>query len=69
MPLFSYHCTQCDTEFETLVTGSSQPGCPECGSVTLEKLLSRIAAEPRVPEPVGACSSCAQYGGCGAGRF
>ncbi len=67
MPLFDYHCTGCETEFETLVMGSEQPACPECGSTALEKLLARVAAEPRVPEPVGACASCNQYGGCAVG--
>ena len=65
MPLFNYHCSGCDTEFETLVMGAEQPECPECGSTALDKLLSRVAAEPRIPEPVGACASCPQYGGCG----
>jgi putative FmdB family regulatory protein len=67
MPLFGYHCTGCDTEFETLVMGSEQPACPDCGSVALEQLLSRVAREPRVPEPMGACGGCAQYGACAAG--
>jgi putative FmdB family regulatory protein len=68
MPLFSYHCTGCDSEFEALVIGADEPACPDCGSVELEQLLSRVAPEPRVPEPVGACSTCGQYGGCAAGR-
>lgn len=68
MPLFSYHCADCETEFEALLIGADQPTCPECGSVELDQLLSRVAPEPRVPEPVGACSNCAQYGGCAAGR-
>ena len=68
MPLFSYHCAACDTEFEALVLGADQPACPDCGGADIEKLLSRLAREPRVPEPVGACSTCGQYGGCAAGR-
>jgi putative FmdB family regulatory protein len=66
MPLFSYHCTACDTEFETLVIGSEQPACPDCGSADLQQLLSRVAPEPRVAEPVGRCGSCEQYGRCAA---
>ncbi len=68
MPLFSYHCTGCDTEFEALVLGAAPAPCPECGSLALEQLLSRVTPQPRVPEPVGACSTCGQYGGCAAGR-
>jgi putative FmdB family regulatory protein len=68
MPLFSYHCTGCDTEFETLVLGADLVACPECGSADLRQLLSRVAPEPRVPEPAGACGTCGQYGACAAGR-
>jgi putative FmdB family regulatory protein len=64
MPLFGYHCTGCDTEFETLVMGNDQPVCPDCGGTALARLLSRVVAEPRVPEPVGACGGCAHYGDC-----
>jgi putative FmdB family regulatory protein len=64
MPLFGYHCTACENEFETLVTGNEQPACPECGGANLERLLSRVAAEPRIAEPVGACAGCPSYGGC-----
>ena len=49
MPLFSYHCTGCATDFETLVLGSEQPACPKCGSTALEQLLSRVAEEARSP--------------------
>lgn len=43
MPLYSYRCTACDHPFETLVRGSETPACPSCGSVALEKLVSRPA--------------------------
>ncbi|PPQ33193.1 FmdB family zinc ribbon protein [Rhodopila globiformis] len=66
MPLFSYHCTGCDTEFETLVIGSEPPACPDCGSTDLQQLLSRVAPEPRVAEPTGSCCACEQYGRCAA---
>jgi putative FmdB family regulatory protein len=49
MPLFSYHCTGCDTDFEALVLASEQASCPKCGGTALEQLLSRIAAEARTP--------------------
>ena len=67
MPLFSYHCAGCTIEFETLVIGEETPECPSCGSTRLEKQLSRVAPEPRVPEPVGACAACPGYGGGCAG--
>lgn len=49
MPLFSYHCTGCDTDFEALVQGADQPACPKCGGAALERLLSRVADEARAP--------------------
>ena len=67
MPLFGYRCGACDTAFEALVIGAEAPSCPACGSADLQRLLSRVAAEPRVPEPAGACATCGQYGGCAAG--
>ena len=49
MPLFSYHCTGCDTDFEALVLNSEPPACPKCGGTALEQLLSRVATEARTP--------------------
>ncbi|OYX82934.1 MAG: FmdB family transcriptional regulator [Azorhizobium sp. 35-67-5] len=43
MPLFSYHCPQCDTDVELLVRGSEAPVCPGCGASGLERLMSRVA--------------------------
>ncbi|MCW2236910.1 FmdB family zinc ribbon protein [Azospirillum canadense] len=46
MPLFSYRCTACNYEFETLVRAEA-PVCASCGSAALDKLVSRIAPEGR----------------------
>lgn len=40
MPLYSYRCLGCGTEFETLVTASDSPACPSCGGAALERLMS-----------------------------
>lgn len=40
MPLYSFRCTECSAEFETLVSGSDTPLCQACGSPKLERLLS-----------------------------
>ncbi len=45
MPIYDYHCGQCDKEFELLVSHSTVPTCPECGGQQLKKLVSRIAPE------------------------
>jgi putative FmdB family regulatory protein len=44
MPLFDFHCKNCDRSFEVLVRGSVTLACPECGSAEVEKLVSRPAA-------------------------
>ena len=63
MPLFSYHCTGCDTNFEALLLGSEQATCPNCGGTALEQLLSRVAAEARTPGLVkGARAQAAKEG-------
>jgi len=51
MPLYSYRCKGCDTEFETLVMGSDAPSCPSCDGQDLERLLSMtVAANERIKE-------------------
>ncbi len=40
MPMFEYECRHCGREFETLVTASRQPECPDCHGRELEKLVS-----------------------------
>ncbi len=63
MPIYDYRCSDCKKTFETLVRGSIEQSCPECGSHHLEKLLS-IPAPPVMhssQEP-----SCPP-GGCGGG--
>ncbi|WP_163097674.1 zinc ribbon domain-containing protein [Acidithiobacillus ferrianus] len=47
MPIFDYHCCDCDTDVELLVMGSNIPNCPHCGGQHLEKQLSRVAAPGR----------------------
>ena len=68
MPLYEYHCQECQSKIELLVRGSEQPACPECGGTRLEKLLSVPAAHSRDGLPMadsppwsGPCG----MGGCG----
>lgn len=44
MPLFDFHCTDCEADVELLVRGSEQPECPECHGHNLERQLSVPAA-------------------------
>lgn len=45
MPLFDYACRKCGNEFELLVLKRTEPKCPACGSVELEKKLSMPAVK------------------------
>jgi putative FmdB family regulatory protein len=45
MPIYSYHCTACDAEFEQLVRGDTRVACPECRGRKLERRMS-LPARP-----------------------
>lgn len=68
MPLFNYHCTQCDADFELLIFGAEEPTCPHCGSHQAEKRLTRPAPPPQMGDPAPACQACGSFGAC-PGRF
>mgnify|MGYP003346501573 CR=1 FL=1 len=75
MPIYEFHCQDCEKDSELLVRSSDWKGtpCPKCGSTRLEKKFSSFAAVSAGggggagPEP--SCSgnpgSC---GMCGTGR-
>ncbi len=44
MPLYSYHCPQCDADFETLIRSEETAACPTCGSIQVSRLLSGVRA-------------------------
>lgn len=44
MPIYEYRCKKCGTVFEALVMGDRKPACEECGSRSLEKLVSTFSA-------------------------
>lgn len=46
MPLFEFVCSDCSKEFTFLsgvVAENTAPRCPRCGSLSLRKLISRVA--------------------------
>jgi putative FmdB family regulatory protein len=45
MPLYSYHCAECDEDVELLIGSSDTPACPTCASQDMERLVSRTAPE------------------------
>lgn len=45
MPLYSYHCQECDKDSELLMGSSDNAVCPACGSMRMDRMPSRIAPE------------------------
>ena len=45
MPLYSYHCGECEADVELLISSGDTPACPTCGSQNLQRLVSRTAPE------------------------
>jgi putative FmdB family regulatory protein len=45
MPIYDFHCQECERDFELLVRGSAAPACPECGSSQVEKRVSLPAPQ------------------------
>ncbi len=47
MPIYEYHCKDCQQPFEVFVRSISKPAsaiCPECGSEHVEKDVSSVSA-------------------------
>ncbi len=64
MPIYEYHCNQCDNEFEKLVLKSSETiVCPKCKSAKVERLMSTFAFSSGGKFKSTASSSC---GSCSA---
>jgi putative FmdB family regulatory protein len=70
MPIYTYRCSACGTEFERLVRSDTQVACPDCQGRKLEQLMS-LTARPAAagkpadysrlgPPPGGGCCG----GGC-----
>jgi putative FmdB family regulatory protein len=54
MPIYEYRCLDCGTTFEALVRGGRAVTCPDCGSSSLDKLLSAPAVlSGRTARPTG----------------
>jgi putative FmdB family regulatory protein len=74
MPIYEYHCNDCDSSFEMLVgKGESSVACPTCQGINLKREMSLFAAGrdsgaaalkggPSNGSPGGCCG-----GGCGCG--
>lgn len=40
MPIYEYHCKDCDKIFESLVFANETPECPFCSSLNVHKRMS-----------------------------
>jgi putative FmdB family regulatory protein len=63
MPIFEYHCEECDTTFERLTLrpqSTVQLSCPECGSTKTAKIFSTFSTN---------AGNCGSVGSPGSARF
>jgi putative FmdB family regulatory protein len=63
MPIYEYHCGQCENEFEKLVFNSSEKiTCPQCKSRKVTRMMSAFAFSiggKFKSTANSSCSSCA----------
>lgn len=68
MPIYEYHCEQCEREFEALVIRRDEPvQCPQCHSQHLKKLISAHAVGSGAPETACGAAPCSPTPMCGSG--
>lgn len=61
MPIFEYHCSKCDKDFEVLVFGKEKVACPTCNGKKVTKLLSTVSHKSDgefTSSQASACSGC-----------
>ena len=46
MPIYTYRCAGCGTEFEQLVRSDTRVACPDCQGRKLERMMSLTARPP-----------------------
>ena len=64
MPIYEYICSNCETEFEKLVSSSDEKvSCESCGSKKITRKLSVFSASV-AKKPEFKCPSGAPCGGC-----
>jgi putative FmdB family regulatory protein len=54
MPIYEYHCRECDATFEALVRSGDDVTCPNCASSSLRKLVTAaVTLSGRTARPAG----------------
>ena len=68
MPIYEYHCNNCDRDFEYLVFGKEDPVCPLCNKRQVIRLLSEcgFVSKGRGGETVKASAATSSCSGCTA---
>ncbi len=69
MPLFDYHCADCDETVEVFIRAAEEPRCPRCKGERVKKLISAFAVGGSAPGLPPGCGNCPEPGapGCPIG--
>jgi putative FmdB family regulatory protein len=70
MPIYEYHCEDCDNSFETFVQpGHDEAQCPSCNGVKLSREMSVFASRggSTTTQPNGNGAAMMRGGGCCGG--
>jgi putative FmdB family regulatory protein len=70
MPIYEYHCADCDQSFEIFVRPSdTETNCPNCQSVNLAREMSVFASarSSDTAGPINRGGGTARSGGCCGG--
>lgn len=65
MPMYEFHCDQCEEEFEEILSiqdGLDEVVCPACGSHDIHKLLSGFTMSTSGVSSGAGASSCSSSG-------
>ncbi len=68
MPIYEFHCEDCDKDFESLIMIASaidNVTCKHCKSSNVKKLVSAVSSQPTKGSsiPAGALSGCSSRSG------
>jgi putative FmdB family regulatory protein len=68
MPIYEYHCSQCNQNFEYLVIGKEDPQCPTCDTRKVTRLMSAcgFVSKGGGGETVKASAADSACSGCAA---
>ena len=68
MPIYEYRCGDCGRRFEEFVLGDPTIACPDCESITVQKLLSVFAVSAGGQSARDSGATAGSCGSCGDPR-